>query len=526
MVLRRPTAVVTSAALHGVAAVLVLQLAPEPSARPGTSRVIYAQLVRLAERPAVETSADPTPRADEPPPIPAAPPATDPPAVSDQPANPDPAPSETRARAPERPVAAETRPPEPVETEASPAPIGSTTNGPQEPQPLAEVVPLAPQPVSAAASAPSPDAQTERITVAAPQQAMLAERFADWTGRTGEAAEPTVWKHSGREYTAVFRPLPADDSMGIDRLIVEISTEHGGRRVATEVTMKRLAFSSFAQFVDRWDPEVQIHDDEIDGRFHSNSEINLLRNRAARPIFRGRVTTASRTVRSDSIGRLDRQATFLAGLETGVRKIFMPPTPFSSGAPPRAQTRELAEDSRIVFRSDGTYTFSSLDNGSATVVAIGAAPHYIVAKEDAVLHVRGIVRGRVLVYAPNGIVIEDDLTYAEQPTDDPTRGDYLGLVSDRSITIAEPDVTGPGDLAIHASIYARRQFAVRSFRSRESGTLYIFGSVSAGSVTATEPRYSTKIEFDERLEHWRAPGFPQTDRYELETWDAVWRPAG
>lgn len=314
--------------------------------------------------------------------------------------------------------------------------------------------------------------------------------------------------------------------MGIDRLIIEISTEHGGRRVTTEVTMKRLAFSSFAQFVDHWDSEVQIHDDEIDGRFHSNSEINLLRNREARPIFRGRVTTASRTVRSDSIGRLDRQATFLAGLETGVRRILMPATPLSN-APPRAQTRELAADSRIVFRADGSYALSSLDAGSAeTVVAIGAAPHYIVAKDDAVLHLRGVVHGRVLVYAPHGIVIEDDLTYAEQPTDDPTRGDYLGLVSDRSVAVAEPAVTGPGDLAIHASIYAKRQFAVRSFRSRKSGTLYIFGSVSAGSVTATEPRYSTKIEFDERLEHWRAPNFPQTDRYELETWDAVWRFAG
>src|SRR5690606_29230278 len=111
---------------------------------------------------------------------------------------------------------------------------------------------------------------------------------------------------------------------------------------ATEVTMKRLAFSSFAQFVDRWDRDVQIHDDEVTGRFHSNSEINLLRNREARPIFHGRVTTASRTIRSDSIGRFDRKSTFLAGLETGVRRILMPRfKPFADGAPPREQTREV-----------------------------------------------------------------------------------------------------------------------------------------------------------------------------------------
>ena len=34
--------------------------------------------------------------------------------------------------------------------------------------------------------------------------------------------------------------------------------------------MNRIAFSNFAQFIDRWDPEVEIHDDLIDGRFHSN----------------------------------------------------------------------------------------------------------------------------------------------------------------------------------------------------------------------------------------------------------------
>jgi hypothetical protein len=325
----------------------------------------------------------------------------------------------------------------------------------------------------------------------------------------------------------VFRPLPAEDSTGLDRLIVEVSTEHGGQRVATQLRMKRLAFSSFAQFVDRWDPEVQIHDDEIDGRFHSNTEINVLRNREARPIFRGRVTTASRSIRTDSLGRLDRRGTFLAGLETGVRKIFMPQrfAPFDNGAAPREHVREFTQDTRIVFRADGTYAFEPLDApGGENIVALGDAPQYLIATDDAALHVRGVVKGRVLVYSPNGIVIEGNLTYSEPPPADPAVGDYLGLVSDRSIAVAGPEVTGAGDLSIHASIFAKRQFAVRNFRSRSSGTLYVYGSVSAGSITATEPRYATKIEFDDRLEHLRAPGFPLTNRYELESWDALWQP--
>jgi hypothetical protein len=44
-------------------------------------------------------------------------------------------------------------------------------------------------------------------------------------------------------------------------------------------------------------------------------------------------------------------------------------------------------------------------------------------------------------------------------------------------------------------------------------------------VTATEPRYATRIAYDRRLETLRVPGFPQTDRYELEPLPGEWRPA-
>jgi hypothetical protein len=128
----------------------------------------------------------------------------------------------------------------------------------------------------------------------------------------------------------------------------------------------------------------------------------------------------------------------------------------------------------------------------------------------------------VLVYTPERIVIENDLRYARS-RDAPDADDYVGLVAEKTVEIAPPDVTGLGDLHVDASIYALRQFAVREFRSRPSGTLTIFGSLTAGSLTATEPRYATKIEFDPRLANARPPSFPLTDRYELESWDGQWR---
>jgi hypothetical protein len=132
------------------------------------------------------------------------------------------------------------------------------------------------------------------------------------------------------------------------------------------------------------------------------------------------------------------------------------------------------------------------------------------------------VAGKVLVFSPNRIVITGDLVYATDPERPDDGEDYLGLVSGRNVEIAEPSITGPGDLHIQGAIYAKGRFRVRHYRRRGNATLDIYGSLTAGSLTATEPRYATRIRFDPRLESRRPPGFPVTDRYELESWDAAW----
>ena len=55
-----------------------------------------------------------------------------------------------------------------------------------------------------------------------------------------------------------------------------------------------------------------------------------------------------------------------------------------------------------------------------------------------------------------------------------------------------------------------------------SATLRIYGSLAAGTITATEPRYATKIDYDSRFERQRPPGFPSTNRYEVAAWDGQW----
>jgi len=442
---------------------------------------------------------------------------------------------------PAAPVVPETRT-EPVPTpEVSPEPPASEPvretppADPREPESVAELAP--PEPAvaaadgvstdtSAAVATPPPAPPTAEPQPEAPADQVLRRRLASWTGQFSvDEPEPTVtWREGGQTYTAVLRRVAATDAMGMERLVAAVTTERDGQPFATELTMTRMAFSSFAQFVDRWDPNVGLHDDVIDGRFHSNSEIKVHRERGVQPTFRGKVTVAARQIQSD--GFLNRQKLFPAGLEMNVRRIGLPKrdTAIDTDALPSGQVHRFEHDAEIVFHADGSFASSPYDGAfDGERRALGEEPFYLVAADEVTLRVRGTVNGQVLVYSPATILIVDDLTYADDPRTEGA-GDYLGLVAERTVEIAESQVTGDGDLTVHASIYARHRFAVRGYRSRRNGTLAIVGSVTAGSVSATEPRYATAVNFDTRLATLRAPGFPLSDRYELDEWNGEWRP--
>ncbi|HJR69273.1 MAG TPA: hypothetical protein VKA43_04480, partial [Gammaproteobacteria bacterium] len=333
-----------------------------------------------------------------------------------------------------------------------------------------------------------------------------------------------TWRDKGQKYTAVFRPLGAADAMGMEQLAVEVTTERHGERLVTDLTMTRLAFSNFGQFVNRWDPEVGIHDDVIDGRFHSNTSFVVHREGRKAPVFNGRVTVADvRDVSTagDDAGYLNRRKMFPAGIERRVRRIALPERAFANADTPRSQRFE--RDTALTFHADGSVAWRALDAvADESRRDLGDEPFYLIAADEAVLHVQGTVDGKVLVYSPSDIVITGDLYYAGDPRA-PHADDYLGLVTEGTVAIAEPEITGSGDLEIFASIYARQRFVVRRFRSQRSGTLLVHGSLTAGTLGATEPRYATRIEFDNRLTTMRAPGFPLSDRYELDSASGEWR---
>jgi hypothetical protein len=395
-------------------------------------------------------------------------------------------------------------------------------DAPPQPTPLLVAVP---KPLVTAPPVP------EKIAAySSKQESMLVRKSHDWAHSYHQGDQPdaeVAWEHKGQRYTARFTSIPGDDDTQLDRVAVRVTTEQNGERLSMTMRLTRLAFSNYAQFVNRWDDSVQIHDDELDGRFHANSEINLSYSRDVAPRFHGKVTTSARSINiTDRHGYRSRDEIFLGGLETGVGSIRLPrdyvPLP-ASMAIRDEQLHEFPEDTRITFHKDGSYSWLSSESGQFEQRGTIRQPaSYLIATNKAELHLKGTVAGKVLVFSPNRIVIIGDLTYATDPEGPNGSDDYLGIVSERTVEIAEPSITGPGDLHIDAAIYARRLFRVREYRQRDNAMLDIYGSLTAGSVSATEPRYATRIRFDPRLESRRPPGFPVTDRYELESWDAAW----
>jgi hypothetical protein len=358
----------------------------------------------------------------------------------------------------------------------------------------------------------------------------LAQKLLD----TNMTNSELTWSQDGHQYTARVLRQPAPDSTGLEQVIAEIVTDRDGKRMKTRLSMKRLAFSHFTQLVNFWDPNIQLHDDVIDGRFHSNTEIGLAFSGGIEPRFFGKVTTSasSMTYGEGYTSKRRKQEVFQGGVETRTERVTLPrdmPDVVSGGD--SHDRRVFETDTRIIFNADGTYVWRPA-NGEGALERADASEHprYLIGDKGAKLYVSGTVCGIFTVYSPADIEIENDLVYSKDPRDTVISRDFLALISGRDISVASTQITGAGDLHVHAAMFARRRFMIESVKNGRPGTLYILGSLTAGTILETEPRYATKMDYDKRFEYLRPASFPMTRRYEVDSWDADWQevenPAG
>ncbi len=61
---------------------------------------------------------------------------------------------------------------------------------------------------------------------------------------------------------------------------------------------------------------------------------------------------------------------------------------------------------------------------------------------------------------------------------------------------------------MHAALFARRRFFTEAVDHAKPATMFIYGSLTAGTIPETEPRYATKLDYDKRFEYLRPASFP------------------
>jgi hypothetical protein len=290
---------------------------------------------------------------------------------------------------------------------------------------------------------------------------------------------------------------------GLAQVDVAITRQIDGQPHQMRIRLQERALSHYAKFVNRWDSDVTLGDDRVDGRFHANSEVNFESFANPRSQFNGEVTIARRQALTR---RVRESSMFAAGVRTGTGRIALPQTAFPSfWLESGAEVLTLNTDTRLDFQGAAGVVWTDINNGEQGRELVPEAGLIIAGTGRARFEVSGVIAGRVLVYSPQRQMITGNLEYVDASEDS---GDYLALISDGSIEVASATVTGPGDLRINAALFARDRFSVRRFSDRHQGVLYVYGSLVAGSVSATEPRYSTHIVYDPRFEHNRPPAFP------------------
>ncbi|MAY57055.1 MAG: hypothetical protein CMQ46_07545 [Gammaproteobacteria bacterium] len=300
---------------------------------------------------------------------------------------------------------------------------------------------------------------------------------------------------------------------------VTIQTELGDGLASTELTITERPFSWYAKFINRWDNDVIMANDQIFGRFHSNSPVNLETDWRARPLFAGPVTLATH----QSIGRRLRESDiFTDEVETGIGRIDMPDAIVPAVFPGQGsglQVISYDQYTQLTFLGADGFNWYQPDTQLGGHQALTDDMLIIAGTDDSRFDVSGTIHGQVAIYSPRRITITDDLVYADQSAG---ANHLLSLTSNGSIEIANPSVTGPGDLIIHGALFARQRFSVRRYNTRAQGRLHIMGTLVAGSISATEPRYTTLVEYDSRFESIRPPAFPTTGLFDMSEWDREW----
>lgn len=341
-------------------------------------------------------------------------------------------------------------------------------------------------------------------------------------------------------------------AQGVFRLLITSTGTYNGESVTVNVMMQRDPFSKYSYFTDIEPTIYFISGDTLNGPVHTNGTMHI----QGSPVFNGMVTSPNIWEGSGWNGA--HTSTDNPEFKKG-SDFSHDPVPLPTDVPDLVNNAssgglKFNEPINVEFNSNGTASISTgtwkdrgykciqrsggkclfgyyipahMEWSTATIYDISHTASFngvISSSED--VYVKGELNGEITLHSEKDVRISGDITYADDPTQNPNSDDMLGIVSGGDVVV-ESDADrdhGNSDLTIQASIMAMgSSFRVEGYNDhRNRGQLRLLGGLiqkergPVGLVNGSG--FSKRYTYDDRFLDKTTPGFPRENLYSLVYW--------
>ncbi len=292
----------------------------------------------------------------------------------------------------------------------------------------------------------------------------------------------------------------------------------GGITKTVEVTFQPSRFSKYAYYSVS-ESGIHWHDgDTVWGPWHSQDYITVSQS----PVFFGKVTTK----KGIKYNLPPFTPKFLGGFEQGV-DVQMPATSvtdLSTMASTGGKKFTGKDTLYLTFAGDSIKFRSRINKPDSTFLLSTFAPNGVIYAHNAILRLKGVIKGQYTVGSNKRIYIDNDIVYNSDPTVNPNSTDLFGIVTEMDVLVSDKPANHNG-INLHASIFCRTQgFGAENPSTRpNSGQLRLLGGVQQyyrKLVSDPWPAhgFSKAYRYDERLMIASPPGYPGTGQLEIVSW--------
>jgi hypothetical protein len=327
--------------------------------------------------------------------------------------------------------------------------------------------------------------------------------------------------------------------------VITSTASYNGITSVVKVTLQPSHFSKFAYFSISENGVWWTNGDTVSGPFHTQDYLNSY----GHPVFLGPSTSTLKGINYYTGNKKNDSPVIVGTFSTGVN-IPIPSNGISN-------LDSLAKIGGAVFtgmdsvylnfkRDSITYTTirDSLNKSGKkvgvvttvkTVPANTFAPNGVIFAENAMLRIKGVVKGQFTVGSSynststvkGSIYIDSSIVYNTDPRVNPSSTDLLGIAAQNYVFVAD-NQNNSNNVYIDAAIYAQNcGFGAQDYNNgQKRGTIYLLGGITqsirqpvgiinGGYVTSG---YNKNYTYDNRLLLSVPPSYPSTGGYEIISW--------